>query len=249
MGIVGMTLTVVILALAGVGRRLHRYPGGWTFALSVRHEPERHALARARRAVRAHRRRARRELAAARARVAGADRRHRRRVGDAERHLARLRRPGRGAFVARLGRVSLYTHVLVISGPETTVLPLGDLEVRFEHSPAGNHLYLRRPDGVHLVTYPPGGPGEDGVRRFSVRVENAVAKERTFRTRLATSVKEAEDDLMAALADTGPARDAREHLDSVTARQRRDPARATALSGLEAARDRWQALTGRRPPR
>lgn len=248
MGIVGMTLTVVILVLAGAGRRLRRYPGGWRFALSGRHEADRDALDRARRAVRKLRRRARRELARARAQVARADRAHRRRVGDAERHLARLRRPGKGAFVAALGKVSLHAHVMVISGRETKVLQLDGLQVRFEHSPTGHHLYLRRPDGVHLESYPPGEHGEDGVRRFSVRVENAVAKENRFRTELATAVKKAEDALKAAHADTGPAQDARRWLGMLTARQIRDPALAGALAGLEAARDRWQGLTGRRPP-
>ncbi|WP_326578672.1 hypothetical protein OIE69_35185 [Actinacidiphila glaucinigra] len=249
MGIAGMTLTVVILVLAGVARRLHRYPGGWRFALSGRHDTDRDTLDRARRAVRKLRRRARRELAGARAQVARADRSHRRRVGDAERHLDRLRRPGRGAFVATLGKVSLHEHVMVISGPQTKVLPLDCLEVRFEHSQVGDHIYLRRPDGVHLESFTPGEHAEDAVRRFSVRIENAVAKERAFLTERARSVKKAEDDLKAAHADTGAAEDARRRLGTVTARQRRDPALAEALAGLEAARDQWHGLTGRRPPR
>ncbi|MEU1541133.1 hypothetical protein ABZ461_24045 [Actinacidiphila glaucinigra] len=247
MGIAGMTLTVVILVLAGVARRLHRYPGGWRFALSGRHDTDRDALDRARRAVRKLRRRARRELAGARARVARADRAHRRRVGDAERHLARLRRPGKGAFVAALGKVSLHEHVMVISGPKKKVLPLDGLQVRFEHSTIGNHIYLRRADGVHLQSYPPGEHGEDTVRGFGVRIENAVATESTYLIGLATSVKKAEDALKAARADTGHAQEARRHLGLMTAR--RDPALAEALAGLEAARDRWQRLTGRRPPR
>lgn len=249
MGTVGMTLTVVILVLAGVGRRLRRYPGGWRFAFSGRHDADRDALDRARRTVRTLRRGARRELAGARARVARADRAHRRRVGDAERHLARLRRPGKGAFVAALGKVSLHEHVMVISGPKTKVLPLDGLQVRFEHSAVGNHIYLRRPDTVHLQSYPPGEHAEDSVRGFGVRIENAVATESTFLIGLATSVKKAEDALKAAHADTGRAREARRQLVLVTARQRRDPALAQALADLEAARDRWQGLTGRRPPR
>ncbi|MFB7288797.1 hypothetical protein [Actinacidiphila glaucinigra] len=251
MGIAGMTLTVVILVLAGAARRLHRYPGGWRFALSGRHDTDRAALDRARRAVRKLRRGARRELAGVRAQVARADRSQRRRVDDAERHLDRLRRPGRGAFVAKIGKVSLHEHVMVISGPQTKVLPLDGLEVRFEHSQVGNHLYLRRPDGVHLESFAPGEHAEhdeDAVRRFSVRIENAVAKERAFLTERARSVKKAEDDLKAAHADTGPAEGARRHLGTVIARQRRDPALAEALAGLEAARDRWHGLTGRRPP-
>ncbi|MDX3234243.1 hypothetical protein PV392_00785 [Streptomyces sp. ME03-5709C] len=249
MGIAGMTLTVVVLVLAGVGRRLHRYPGGWRFALSGRHDADRDALDDARRAVRSLRRAERRELSGARATLARADRRHQRRVSDAERHLARLRRPGKGAFVAALGKVALYEHVVVVSGPQVKALPLDGLEVRFEHSKTGNHLYLRRPDGVHLESYPPGEHDEDVVRRFGVRVENAVAEESTFRTALAASVKKAEDDLEAAHADTGAAQDARSRLESVTARLSRDPAPAAARARLEAARDRWQGLTGRRPPR
>ncbi|MFF7214787.1 hypothetical protein ACFZAU_30305 [Streptomyces sp. NPDC008238] len=248
MGIAGMTLTVLVLVLAGAGRRLHRYPGGWRFALCGRHDTERNTLDRARRAVRTLRRGARRELARARARVARADRAHRRRVDDAERHLERLRRPGRGTYLATLGKVRLHEHMMVVAGPETKVLPLDGLDVRFEHSSIGSHLYLRRPDGVHLESYPPGEQDEDGVRRFSVRIENAVAKEKAFLTALATKVRRAEDDLKAARADTGPVRDARRHLDLVADRRRRDPALAEALADLEAARDRWQALTGRRPP-
>ncbi|WP_431961740.1 hypothetical protein [Actinacidiphila sp. bgisy160] len=244
-----MTLTVVTLVLAGVGRRLHRYPGGWRFALSGRHDTDRDALDRARRTFRGLRREARRELARARAQVARAERSHRRRVGDAERHLARLRHPGKGAFVAALGKVSLHEHVMVVSGKETKVLPLNGLRVRFERSPVGNHIYLRRPDGVHLQSYPPAEHDEDSVRGFSVRIEHAVAKEAGFLTALATSVRKAEEALKTAHADTGNVQDARRHLDTVTARRRHDPALARALADLETARDHWQGLTGRRPPR
>ncbi|MEU4091713.1 hypothetical protein [Streptomyces sp. NPDC026673] len=236
------------LSLAGVGWRLRRYPGGWSFAFSDRHHEDREALDRARRAVRHLRGQARRELATARRHVARADRSHRRRVDNAARRIARLRQPGNGRFISLLGKVSLYEHAIVISGPKPKALPLDGMQVRFEHSPVGHHIYLRRPDGVHLESYATARHTEESVRGFSVRIENQVAKEDGFRTELTASVKKAEDELTSVQADTRSTEQARRRLNTVTARQSRDTVLAAALARLDAARDQWQCLTGRRPP-
>ncbi|MGW3247770.1 hypothetical protein [Streptomyces sp. NPDC001070] len=248
MGIVEVILFAAVLSLAGTGWRLHRYPGGWRFAFSGSHDNDREDLNRARRTARELQDGARRELAAAQGQVARADRSHRRRVSEAKRRLRRLRRSGNGAFASALGNVSLHQHAIVISRPQRKVLPLGGMEVKFEHSSVGNLIYLRLPNAVHLESYAVGKHSEDSVRRFSVRIENAVAKENRYLTELTASIKKAEDELTAAQADTRPAREARLRLGVVTARQSRNRALDEALARLEAARDRWQALTGRRPP-
>ncbi|MFJ4983363.1 hypothetical protein ACIP9H_06200 [Streptomyces sp. NPDC088732] len=249
MGIVHVILAVLALLLIGVGWRLLRYPGGWHFAFSGNHDKHRDGLNRERRAVRELRNKARRELAVAEAQVARAEQAHRKRIIDAERRLKGLRRQGQGALLATLGHLSLHEHVMVISGTGTKVLPLGGTQVQFERSDVGRHIYLRRPDGVHLESYAVDQHSEDSVRRFSVRIENQVAKENRFLTERAASIKKAEDELKEARADTLPAERARRHLGVVTARQSRDRALDDALDRLETARDQWQALTGRRPPR
>ncbi|MDX3075538.1 hypothetical protein [Streptomyces sp. MI02-7b] len=244
-----MILAVSVLLLAGTAWRLHRYPGGWSYAFSGRHDTDRHGLDRERRAVRELRGRARRELAVAEGRVAQAEQSYRSRISAAERRLRGLRTSGNGALLSALGHLSLHEHVVVISGPGAKVLPLGGVQVQFEHSPMGHHIYLRRPDGVHWESYATGEHSEDSVRRFSVRIENQVAKENRFLAERAASVKKAEDALKEARADTRPADRARRHLSAVTARQSRDRALDEALTRLETAQDRWQRLTGRRPPR
>ncbi|MFF3564736.1 hypothetical protein ACFYXS_32330 [Streptomyces sp. NPDC002574] len=249
MGIVSLILTVSVLLLAGMAWRLHRYPGGWSYAFSGSHGIDRSGLDRERRAVRQVRSRARRELAVAEGRVARAEQAYRSRISTAERRLKGLRRSGNGALLSAMGHLSLHEHVVVISGPGTKVLPLGGAQVQFEHSPMGNHIYLRRPDGVHWESYATGEHSEDSVRRFSVRIENQVAKENRLLTERAAAVKRAEDELKEARADTRPADRARRHLSAVTARQSRDRSLDEALTRLENARDRWQRLTGRRPPR
>lgn len=248
-GIVQVISIAVALSLAGAGWRLRRYPGGWNFAFSDRHDEDRADLDRARRTVRRLRGQARRELATAQRRVARAERSHRRRVDSGERKIARLRQPGNGRFISALGKVSLYEHTIVVSGPKPKALPLDGMQVRFEHSPVGHHIYLRRPDGVHLESYATAEHTEESVRGLSVRIENQVAKENGFRTELTASVKKAEDELTSVRADTRSAEQARRRLYTVTSRQSRDPALATALARLDAARDQWQCLTGRRPPR
>lgn len=249
MGIVHVILAVLALLLVGMVWRLHRYPGGRHFAFSGSHDKHRDSLDRERRAVRALRNKARRELAVAEGRVVRADHAYRSRISGAERQLRGLRRHGHGALVATLGHLSLHEHVVVISGPETKVLPLGGVQVQFERSPMANHIYLRGADGVHWEPYTSGEHSEDSVRRFSVRIENLVAKENRLLAELAASVKKAEEELKEARADTRPAEQARRHLGAVTARQSRDKALDEALDRLETARDQWQALTGRRPPR
>ncbi|MFD3453838.1 hypothetical protein ACFWVC_16880 [Streptomyces sp. NPDC058691] len=249
MGMVHLVLAFLALLLAGVAWRLHRYPGGWGFAFSGSHDKDRDRLDRERRAVRELQSKARRELAAAQGQVARADHAYRSRISHAERRLRQLRRRGNGALIATLGHLSLHEHVMVISGPATKVLPLGGVQVQFEHSAMGNHIYLRRPDGVHWESYAIGEHGEDGVRRFSVRIENQVAKENRLLAELAESAKKAKEELKEARADTRPAELARRRLGAVTARQSRDRALDEALAALDTARDRWQALTGRRPPR
>ncbi|WP_153537530.1 hypothetical protein [Streptomyces sp. RB17] len=244
---VGLISVVLVVGAVFVVWRLMRYPGGWQYAFSDVHRADRQDLDRARSAVRAVRGTARQEVSRAETRATRAERAYERRIGDAERELARLRRPGRGAFVTRLGEVTLYQHALLFKGKE---IPLAGLAVRFElaRNSKKSYIYLTHPDGrVEFPGYADEEFPEEHVRRFSVRIENAVAAENTFRDGRADGIRQAESALEEARLDTAEKDDAREALEQVRARHSESPELAKALAALETARDRWQALTGRRP--
>jgi hypothetical protein len=246
-GVVQLILVVVVAGAVGVGWRLVRYPGGRRYAFSDVHRADRQDLDRARAAVRALRGVARQEVSRAESRAARASRAYERRIDDAERELERLRRPGRGAFVAELGEVSLYEHALVFKGTE---IPLAGLAVRFElaRNTSKTYIYLTRPDGrVELPDYADEAFPEEHVRRFSVRIENAVAAENEFRDRRTGAIRRAQSELKEARLDTAERDNARQALERVKARHSDSPELAKALAELEAARDRWHALSGRRP--
>ncbi|MEU1542044.1 hypothetical protein ABZ461_28830 [Actinacidiphila glaucinigra] len=251
MGVIETVVIVVVVCLAGLGWRRHRYPGGWAFAFSGDHRADRQDLHRARRTVRDLQEKARRELTAAHGQVAQADLSYRSRVSSAERKLKQLREPGRGLLQAALGPVTLYKHVAVVvtRSAAVEVRPLGGLDVRFERTPLINYIYLTQPDGQRsLAHFEADEHPEASVRDFSVRIQNAVATENRFLKERPGSIKTAEEELKAAQSHTTAAEEAREHLSVVTSRQSRNQALKDALVELEAALERWRSLTGRRPP-
>jgi hypothetical protein len=68
-----------------------------------------------------------------------------------------------------------------------------------------------------------------------------------FRIRAAAELEQAEEELVQARVDTGAQDEARARITEVEERQRRDTKHQEAGTELEAARDRWQQLTGKRP--
>ncbi|MFF3457062.1 hypothetical protein ACFYXH_22615 [Streptomyces sp. NPDC002730] len=86
------------------------------------------------------------------------------------------------------------------------------------------------------------------MRHFELAIHNAVVAENHFRAQQTASIRTKEAELASARADTGPQEAARRDLAAVRARQDDDQKLTKALAELEAARDRWEGITGRRPP-
>ncbi|MFF1651001.1 hypothetical protein [Streptomyces sp. NPDC058240] len=84
---------------------------------------------------------------------------------------------------------------------------------------------------------------------FAVEIQNAAADEDEFRTHQKVRLPRARQELETAQQNTASRDAALKNLERVCAQQKRDPRRKAALAELEAQRDRWQELTGKRPPR
>ncbi|MFI8823919.1 hypothetical protein [Streptomyces sp. NPDC053431] len=247
-----MSVTLVLAAVLIGGAawgvwQLVQYPGGWSFAFSAVHKADRQDLARARAAVNTVRGRASQEVSAAQERLTRAERAYENRIEQAVRELKRLRSAGRGAFAEELGKLSLYEHVAVLEEQE---MALAGLEVRFEvaRSTDTTFIYLRTSDGrPELAEFDGAEFAEVDVRRFSLRIEKAVAAEEKFRRQRAEAIQQADANLEKARADTADVDTARAALEKVTARHENSAELRKALAEREAAFDRWEALTGRRP--
>jgi hypothetical protein len=242
---VSVLAVTVVAAAVYVGWRLFYYPGGWDFAFGTIHSSARDDLDRARRQADTLKRESHKELDAAHAALKRAQNQQREQVRTIERRIAGLIRPGRGSMISRLGDVSLHEHSVLVDDQE---IPLADLAVRLDHAQHQHFLYLTQPGGkVHLHRYPRSEHDEDTVRRFAVELENAVADENAYRIRAAAQADKAQTELADVRADTEAQDKARTHIAEVEERQRRDIRHQHARQNLEAARDRWQQLTGKRP--
>ncbi|MEU6057851.1 hypothetical protein [Streptomyces sp. NPDC047097] len=250
------------LSAAGVVAALwwwYRHPGRWVFAFRTLYRPQRQDLARARRSRSTLASEHRQQEAAARSRLNTAEADQRQRVDRARRRLDTLRTPGPGRPLQRLGGLSLYEHVLsVASVTGQRTLALADIDVTLEAGRNSDSLYLNHSGGrLDRIRYPhpsktpegePQGFDEDAVRDFFVRVRNAIADERDFRAGLADRLARAETELEDAENDTAAQDKARAYLDRVLEQHGRDPRQATVAAEWEAARERWQNLTGHFPP-
>lgn len=245
MNVVSGLAVAVVAAAVYVGWRLFHYPGGWDFAFGAAHASARDDLDRARQQADALKRESDKELSAARAHLKRAQHQQREQVRAIERRIAGLLHPGRGSMISQLGDVSLHKHSVLIDDQE---IPLADLVVRLDHAQHQHFLYLTQPGGkVRLHRYPRSEHDEDTVRRFAVRLENAIADENAYRIRAAAQAEDAEKELADVHADTEAQDKARAHIAEVEERQRHDTRHQHAHQNLEAARDRWQQLTGKRP--
>ncbi|MFD0022241.1 hypothetical protein [Streptomyces sp. NPDC058382] len=249
-GSVLLLLALAVAGAGGIGRRLHRYPGGRRFAFGGEHSAARRDLDTAWDAVRGLERAARKELSGAQAAARRAERSRRRRLSAAEDDVAHLRDPGRGPYLDEINHLSLYQHVLVADIPDEWPgdLPPDRISIRSDHSPTASHIYLTGPDGrQYPVTYPTHELDEEYVPKFVVDVRNAVAAARTFQRDRPRLIRESEAEPRRIRNDTTGRSEAGLRLDAVTARQGGDPRIPRARQDLDAARARRHALTGRRP--
>ncbi|MFJ8010613.1 hypothetical protein [Streptomyces fagopyri] len=251
----------VVMAVAGIWVlwRRHRYPGGWAFAFSFRHEVHREALANARNKARDAARRAAQAESAGQAQLAAARNDYERRLAQLEQKIARLRNPGIGMRLGGLGELVLFKHTLTVtSATGARSIALAGLDVRFDTGQKNHSIYLTEATGhVHRAKYPHLHTGlddqprfdEDAVRDFAVTIQNAVAAENSARACIPRQLKEAEKELEDARADTRAQQAARERLTQIQQRNRQDPHRKTADAELEEARQVWATLTGSIPPK
>ncbi|GAA2330338.1 hypothetical protein Scani_34070 [Streptomyces caniferus] len=245
MDVVRVLVLIAIGCAIWAGWQLHSFPGGRRFTFSSEHAGEREHLTAARRKWREAESTSYRRVAAAKAQEHRAQTLHDERIRRAQEELQRVRWPGRGELVEERGAMSLHQHVLLIADEE---IPLVRLCIRFEQDRQESHIYATRPDGsVRLTSFLNTAHEEGGVRRFAVRIENAVAAENTFRAQQKALTAQAEKNLKEALADTGARDTARLHLAQATSLHKIDHRRKTARAELDAARKRWQSLTGKLP--
>ncbi|MFK0025683.1 hypothetical protein [Streptomyces sp. NPDC090798] len=245
--VLGWVVTVTAVGVWWVLWRLARYPGGWAYAFHEEHREARSALEDARGAVRGLRRAARREKWWALAGMRRAEWAYRRRVRRAESELEHLRTTYRGARVEHLGEITLYEHAVVVGNDEVALV---DLQVRFElgRSRSTSYVYLTQPDGrERMERYEGAEYTEDAVRRFAVRVQNAVAAADKLKEQRVSSVRAAKAELREALSATEQMEAAKGRLEETRARQDADLKLPKARMALDDARSTWQSLTGRRP--
>ncbi|MCW8216525.1 hypothetical protein [Streptomyces griseolus] len=186
---------------------------------------------------------------------------HEQRVRRLEREVAHLQDPGRGAELGRLGGLVLHEH-MVTASPEARLLPLNGLRARFDRGDRVHSLYLTKPDGGGDRAKFPHSPDpaedpensvrlfdEDEVRDFGMKINEAAGQEKTFRAGLAEQLAGKREELDEARKDTARLKAAEQKQADVSDRNRTCPRRKEALAELTAARNQWQDLTGRRPPR
>ncbi|WP_030274326.1 hypothetical protein [Streptomyces sp. NRRL B-24484] len=260
------TTTWIVLAMLVLGGwlvlRIGKYPGNWRFSFSPRPEYRKHRrdLKAAREKLRRLEHAAGQERDSARTAMEAAVSSHGRRVREAELRLSRLRDPGQGALRSELaGTLRLYDHVLQVTAEgRTTSHPLNGISIRDEYSHSFGHVYLTLPDGLQqLLTFSlkktpeadisPMETPEAEVRAFVVDVHNAIAKAKAAKAQRKALIPQAEADLQLAIADTNGQQQAQQKLEEVTTRLKKDTRIPQARRELDAARDRWQQLTGHRP--
>ncbi|MFE4695958.1 hypothetical protein ACWCPD_35070 [Streptomyces sp. NPDC001935] len=245
--LLGWVVAVTALGVWWVLWRLVRYPGGWTYAFHEEHREARRALEGARGAVRALRRAARREKWRAHGAVKRAEWAYRRRVRRAESELERLGTTRRGARVEQLGEITLHEHAVVVGNDEVA---LAGLKVRLEPGrlKATSYVYLTQPDGrERMERYAGADYAEDAVRRFAVRIQNAVAAADRLEEERVGSIRAVKAELREARSATDQVEAAKERLEETRARHDADVRLPKARMALDDARSTWHGLTGRRP--
>ncbi|NEA20664.1 hypothetical protein [Streptomyces halstedii] len=258
-------LRVLVLAMLGAGGwaawKRSLFPGTWTHTFHRAYDEERALLAQARKELRAVDKDQRQTERKAAGHVKAEREKHEQRVGRLEREVAHLKDPGRGTELGRRGGLVLYEHAVTAS-LEGRLLPLNGLRARFDRGDRVHSLYLTKPDGGGDRARFPHSPDpaadpetsvrlfdEEEVRDFEMKINEAAAEEKVFRAGLAEQLGEKKEELAEARKDTARLKAAEQNQADVRDRNRTCPRRKEALAQLTAARDQWQDVTGRRPPR
>ncbi|EGE39439.1 hypothetical protein GTY83_37110 [Streptomyces sp. SID4928] len=256
---------VLLLLMVGAGIwaawRRSLFPGTWAHTFHAAYAEDRALLTQARSELRAVDKDQRRAYSEADAKVGSVRGEYEQRVGKLKREVTMLEDPGRGTERGRLGGLVLYEHAVLIF-PEGRELPLAGLQARVDRSERDLWLYIHpADDSPELVRLPhrrdpATAPDEiveifdEGqVRGFEMKINAAAAAEKRFRDGLPAQLAQAREELAEARKDTGPLKTAEQSRADVMDRNRTDPRRKEALANLTAARNEWQDLTGRRPPK
>ncbi|MEU6973815.1 hypothetical protein AB0A71_40035 [Kitasatospora aureofaciens] len=250
MALVGW-MVIGALVVAGVmSWRMQRYPGGWRYAFALQYVAERRDLDAARRALRGLRDQAARERETASGSVELAELAHQGRIDAARARLVALKNPGTGLLRDSVGGLWLYEHVLEARADgRAAQYPLHQVSIRDEYSPKVGHVYLALPAGRQQMVSVAldEATSETEVRAFVVKVANAAADAKAAKAERLAKIPQAEAELRKVTADTSGPEQARQRLADLTARQKSDARIPRARRELDAARDRWEKLTGHRP--
>ncbi|MFJ9461020.1 hypothetical protein ACIRST_38870 [Kitasatospora sp. NPDC101447] len=130
-----------------------------------------------------------------------------------------------------------------------TDYPLHEISIMDEYSGKTGHVYISLPDRRRQMLSVPldDETPETELRRFVVAVFNAAADEKAAQAERQALVPKAEAKLRQTTADTADREQAEEQLAVLKARQKSDTRIPRARRDLDAAFDRWEQLTGRRP--
>ncbi|GAA5002587.1 hypothetical protein GCM10025734_39270 [Kitasatospora paranensis] len=247
MAAIGWVMLAVLAGGAGLGWRLHRYPGGRECAFGTEYAALRDDLTAARRRVRTEVRTENRERTEADAQVRGREAEYRQRVAAAEAELAELRDPGPGRELDTLGTVVLHERVLIAGRQQ---FPLAGIDVSVRGYGGGWRLRLRPPRGrATEVTFSRKDFDEDDVRRFADRITDTVPHAERHAEVHPGRVADGEVRLDRIRADTTAVARARAEAERIRTRHRAEDRAALAREELEAVRKRWKAVTGHLPPR
>ncbi|WEV26327.1 hypothetical protein OYE22_14810 [Streptomyces sp. 71268] len=257
---------VVAVSLGVLACRWASYPGSWVAMFGAEYAKPRGELRRVREELTAARRASAHRLEAATERLRVARAAYQAEVDGAERRLRSLRAPAPGSRVTWLGRIAVHEEALRLfdedgpldetgrhrtpaSGPSTD-LPLATLTVDCAPSddPPETCVTLTSGNSVsYEVGYAHREYPEANVRQFVSDVRSAVARAREAQAAREQHIAAAEADLAAARAATEDVDAARTRVERVRTAERVDPEVRRAADALEAQRDRWHAITGRRP--
>ncbi|MFD8692710.1 hypothetical protein [Streptomyces sp. NPDC059651] len=252
-------LFVVLAALAGAAWYWSRYPGRWVFAFRAAYTDERSALRSRRHDLRTLTKEARQAERTAKQKANRAQAQYRQDVRALEKEIDGLLRPGRGRLVkGPVGNITVYEHVVEMTGQDPAVIPLAGLKAVFRSDPT-YMIDLTEPSGrTHRAKYPRHRDPDDEsapfftseqLSDFTLDILNAAADEHDFLARQSVRLPQVREELEAAQANTAARDEALENLRRVCAWQKANPRRKTVLAELDAERRRWQELTGRMPPR
>lgn len=251
-------LLVLLAAAAWAAWHWSRYPGNWVFAFSPKYENERAKPAERRRDLRGLDKEADRVEKSARERVDAEEVKYREDIKALEREVQNLLSPGLGRQLrGPVGELTLYEHGVMAAG-RTKPIPLAGLEVEFRSDPVFSIDLVEPGLRTYRAKYPRRPAPEDEetpflseeqLSDFALEIQNAAADENDFQTHREVRLPRARQELDSAQKNTAYRDAARRNLAQVCAQQKRDPSRKNALAELDAQRDRWEELTGKRPPR